>query len=145
MKKKIWIMAASILAVLMIGYCIMGNPSIAYHNHCLKQSIRAISKTEATLNEIVPFEWDTVYTFPPYTSRAEIEKTIGFKSSSIKETVSEGMVQLLFVKDRKLSGSVCGYAENLGYRIEFRDKVEYKENAVFVVSREEDIVLLKKR
>lgn len=144
MKKKIGIIAVLIIAVLLICCFIIGNPFIAYNNYRLKQSILAISKTEVTLNEIVPFEWDTVYTFPPYTSHSEIEKIIGFKSNSIKETVNEGMVQLLFVNDSKISGSVCGYAENLGYRIDFRDKVAFRENAVFNVYIEDNIVSLKR-
>ena len=111
----------------------------------MKQSIHTISKAEVTLNEIVPFEWDTVYTFSPYTARSEIEEIIGFKSNAIKETVNEGMVQLLFVNGKTVSGSVCGYAQNLGYSIDFTDKVEFEENSVFEVYIQNNIIYLSKR
>ena len=48
-----------------------------------------------------------------------MEKATGFSSPSIQETVSEGMVQLLFVKEGRVVASVCGYAERLGYQIRF--------------------------
>ena len=108
-------------------------------------SIHEVSKTEVTLNEIVPFEWSTVYTFDPYVTRSEIEKIIGFKSNAIQETVNEGMVQLLFVKGSSVSGSVCGYAENLGYCIEFSGKINFEDNTPFDVRIQDDIVYLTKR
>lgn len=145
MKKKVCIVTAVTIVMLAISYYIVGNPFVAYNNYRLKQSIHTISKTEVTLNEIVPFEWDTVYTFTPYTSRSEIEKIIGFKSNAIKETINEGMVQLLFVKGSAVSGSVCGYAENLGYCIYFSDNVKFEENTLFDVRIQDDIVYLTER
>ena len=144
-KKKVWIIIAVIIVTLTISYCIIGNPFILYNNYRLKQSIHTISKAEVTLNEIVPFEWDTVYTFSPYTARSEIEEIIGFKSNAIKETVNEGMVQLLFVNGKTVSGSVCGYAQNLGYSIDFTDKVEFEKNSVFEVYIQDNIIYLSKR
>ena len=142
MKKKAWMISAITIVILAISYCMIGNPFIAYHNYRLKQSIHTISKPTVTLNEIVPFEWDTVYTFAPYTSRSEIEEIIGFKSNAIQETVSEGMVQLLFVKDSAVCGSICGYAENLGYAAHFSDKVELTDNKQFDVDIQNGIVYL---
>lgn len=145
MKKTIWLMIAAVIVMLTIAYSIIGNPVIAYNNYRLKRSIHTVFKTEVTLNEIVPFEWDTVYTFDPYTTRSEIEEIIGFKSSAIQETVSEGMVQLLFIKGSSVSGSVCGYAENLGYRIDFREKVNFEDHTPFDVRIQDDIVYLTER
>ena len=88
---------------------------------------------------------DRVYTFEPYATREEIAEIIGFDSSSIRETVSEGMVQLLFVKDHKVTSSVCGYASSLGYAVGFFDRVDYEENAVFSVKREDGLVILVKQ
>lgn len=144
-KKKIVIIIPVIAIILIIAYYIVGNPFVRFNNYRLKQSIKAISKTEVTLNEVVPFEWDAVYTFEPYTSKAEIEKIIGFKSNEIEETISEGMVQLLFVKGGSIPASVCGYAENLGYELKFENKVEFKENAVFEVKINDGIVSLTKK
>lgn len=145
MKKKTWMMIAGVIVLLVIGYFIIGNPIIAYNNYRLKHRIHQVSKTEVTLNEIVPFEWDAVYTFAPYTTRSEIEEIIGFKSNAIQETVSEGMVQLLFVKGSSVSGSVCGYAENLGYRIDFSDEVKFEDHTPFDVRTQGDVVYLTER
>lgn len=145
MKKKVWNIIAVTIVILAISYYIIGNPFIAYNNYQLKQSIRTISKTEVTLNEVVPFEWDAVYTFTPYASRSEIEEIIGFKSNAIKETINEGMVQLLFVKGGHVVGSVCGYADNLGYSIYFGDKVEFEEKTLFDVCIQDDIIYLTER
>ena len=141
MKKRIRIWIGFFAGILLLGYIIIGNPVVFVHNHQLKSAITSISEdTDAiTLNEIVPFQWDTVYTFEPYATREEIAEIIGFDSSSIRETVSEGMVQLLFVKDHKVTSSVCGYA------VGFFDRVDYEENAVFSVKREDGLVILVKQ
>lgn len=147
MKKRIRIWIGLFAGILLLGYIIIGNPVVFVHNHQLKSAITSISEDtdEITLNEIVPFQWDTVYTFEPYATREEIAEIIGFDSSSIRETVSEGMVQLLFVKDHKVTSSVCGYASSLGYAVGFFDRVDYEENAVFSVKREDGLVILVKQ
>lgn len=133
----------SIFLLLALGYSLIGNPAIAYRNYKLKNAILSVDSGQTiSLNDITPYEWDTVYTFDPYTSRQEIEEIIGFKSRYIKETVSEGMVQLLFVKGDSVAASVCGYADNLGYRVEFNGAIDYADEAEFSVSKNEGIVAL---
>ena len=145
MKKKICLLTAFAIVIIATSYYIIGNPFVAYNNYRLKQKVHGISKTEVTLNEIVPFEWDVVYTFPPYTSCPEIENIIGVKSKAIRETVNEGMVHLIFVKGDSVSASVCAYVESLGYRIDFSDKVEFGENKLFEVRIQDGIVCLTER
>lgn len=60
-----------------------------------------------------------------------MEKAIGLSSPSIQETVSEGMVQLLFVKEGRVVASVCGYAERLGYQIAFTGKIVAEKTGCF--------------
>lgn len=141
-KKKVYVI---LLIIIISIYCIFGNPVVQYNNYRLNQSVRKISETEVVLNEVVPFQWDTVYTFTPYTSREEIEEIIGFKSNAIKETVNEGMVQLVFVREDAVVCSICGYADSLGYLIDFDDKVEFEDNTVFEIDVQDEIVCLKKR
>lgn len=76
------------------------------------------SGDEVTLSDITPFAWDTVYSFDPYTTKEEMEKVLGFKSRHLKEAVSEGMVQLVFVKAGEVVCCVCGYRDNLGYSVD---------------------------
>lgn len=146
MKKKLAVGIISIIMIFCLTYLFIGNPIVAYHNYQLKQAVPSIGDKETvTLNELVPFAWDTVYTFDPYTSQAEIEAEIGFSSNSIRETVSEGMVQLLFVKGKTVTASVCGYADSLGYRISFHHSVAFEENALFTVDTVSDIIELTKQ
>ena len=145
MKKRILFVFFSIAVILIVGERMFGSPLVKYNNYHLKQNMQTISESEVTLNSVVPFEWDTVYTFPPYTSKAKIEKTIGFESNEIKETVNEGMVNLLFVKGNTVTGSICDYPKNLGYSIEFKDKVKFKDNVVFEVNIQDGMVSLTKK
>ena len=145
MKKRILFAFFSIAVILIVGERMFGSPLVKYNNYHLKQNIQTISASEVTLNAVVPFEWDTVYTFPPYTSKAKIEKTIGFESNEIKETVNEGMVNLLFVKGNTVTGSICDYPKNLGYSIEFKDKVKFKDNVVFEVNIQDGMASLTKK
>ncbi len=137
MKKYLFAAAGVLAMALGLGYAVIGNPVVAINNRELREAVTSVSGVEAvSLNEIVPFDWDTLYTFSPYTSEAEIEEAIGFKSVSIQETVSEGMVQLLFVKGRTITASVCGYPDNLGYNIIFPcfpESISHAENAIFSV------------
>lgn len=147
MKKRnkftITIIVSTIL-VAILGYLVVGNPVVLINNHKLENSIKSIQSDNIKLNEVVPFDWDIVYTFQPYTPKENIEEIIGFKSSSIKENnINEGMVHLLFVKGEKVVASILGYSTNLGYRLDFPSKVTFVENAQFKVSIIDNIVTLK--
>lgn len=144
MKKRIGMLALTIVGVFLVIYLAIGNPIVFYHNQQLKKSITSLEGNQkVTFNEIVPFDWDMVYTFEPYTSREEIEEIIGFQSDSIRETVNEGMVQLLFIKGKTVTASVCGYPGNLGYSvINLEGSVSAKEEAVFLTDTDSGIVKL---
>lgn len=141
-KKPIFLLAVAVVIVLCIAFF---HPIVRWNNHKLQSSITSLETGTVNWNDVVPFTWEAVYTFDPYTSVAEIEKTIGFSSRSIQETVSEGMVQLLFVKDKRVVASVCGYSDQLGYSVDFEGKILFEENARFTVTNEGGIVELKKQ
>ncbi|HCA30750.1 MAG TPA: hypothetical protein DEP23_14960, partial [Ruminococcaceae bacterium] len=130
-----------------VGSFIIGNPIIFINNQKLENSIRSIDNQTVQLNDVIPFEWDTLYTFGAYSSKEEIEDIIGFKSADIKENnINEGMVHLLFAKDDKVVASILGYSSNLGYSIDFTSKegwqVAFAENAQFDVIKADGIVTL---
>ncbi len=135
-----------IALVLLSGYLLIGNPIVFWHNWELKRSIQSIEPERKTVafNDLVPFEWDRVYTFAPYTSKKEIAEVIGFHSRSIRETVSEGMVQLLFVKDHFVTASVCSHVDSLGYQVDFSGSISREEKAVFEVIPEEGWTVLRR-
>ncbi len=141
-RKKVILSIIAAVLILLMAYIVIGNPFVLINNFKLQQSVTSITSKSVELNQIVPFAWDTVYTFAPYTSKDEIENTIGIKSNSIQETVSEGMVHLIFVKNKKVVASVCGYASNLGYQIDFSDKIAVTDNAVFNVQKDSDVIVL---
>lgn len=131
------------ILVTILGYLVIGNPIVLINNKKLGNSIKSIQSDNIKLNEVVPFDWDVVYTFEPYASKERIEEIVGFKSSAIKENnISEGMVHLLFVKGKKVVASILGYSTNLGYRLDFPSKVTFEENAEFNVKILNDIVTL---
>ena len=87
-----------------------------------------------SLSELTPFSWDAVYTFDPYTSREEMEQALGFSSKDFRETVSEGMVQLIFVDYGDSAGtgkvvcSICGYDGNLGYFVDLGGRADRRSS-----------------
>lgn len=71
------------------------------------------------LSKFTPFQWDTLYSFKPYTMKEEIYKTIGYKWDDINETVSEDMNQIMFVKDSKVVCYLYGYSQNIKLAFNF--------------------------
>lgn len=140
MQKKKMTLLIVVLALLSVVW--YSNPILKYHNVSLKRAVTNLQAQEITLNEVVPFGWDAVYTFPPYMTREAIEAEIGIHSRSIPQTVSEGQVQLIFVKGTQIVTSVCAYPKEVGYNIEFDGKITYAEKAAFTVSNEAGIVHL---
>lgn len=134
--------------VLLITPTVIGNMVVSYNNRRLKQVITSVDTQTVVLNEIVPFDWDAVYTFEPYLSKDKITKIVGFKSGCLRETVNTGMVQLVFVKNAAVVSSVCGYGDKLGYSVGFTAwegdyaKITAGDHAVFAVENEEGIVRL---
>ncbi len=139
--------AGIVLGLFISAWCSADDIKIMKNNRLLKKAVVAIAAKEVFLNEIVPFEWDCVYSFAPYAPKEEMERVIGLRSKHIKETVSEGMVQLIFIKDDEVVCSICRYSDNLGYRISFYDgagsysKLCFEQNAVFRVEKEKDGVV----
>lgn len=130
-------------ALLAAGILAKERLQAVWNGRLLRESLLSLEDGDVvTLEQAVPFPWDTVYTFDPYTSRARIEESIGFSSGLIRETVSEGQVQLLFVKGNRVTASVCGYAEALGYQVDFFDQVAYGQRLPFAVRREGALVVL---
>lgn len=110
MKKKLpYLLGVVVLCcVLLIVFLLLfGNPLVAWHNHQLKAALQQLPEGTVILEEAVPFAWDTVYSFDPYTSRAEMESVMHLKSASIRESVSEEQRSMIFTKGDKVVCSVC--------------------------------------
>ena len=68
------------LAVIALLWSVIGSPVVLWHNHQLKTTLTGLTDTSITLEQAVPFSWDEVYTFAPYTSVEEIQEVIGTTS-----------------------------------------------------------------
>ena len=142
-------LALTAIAALFALNLVFGPLNVTWHNRQLKKAFIDIDTPIVSLNAVVPFAWDAVYTFEPYLSKAEMAEIIGFNSRTLSETVSEGMTQLVFVRDKSVVASVCGYPDSLGYSMWFVNwdgasaKLTFADDAVFSVEKADGIVRLR--
>ncbi len=106
----------------------------------LKNEILSKNGTEGKVNlsTFTPFEWDKVYSFAPYLSKEEIYETIGYKWDNISETVSEGMNQIVFVKDGKVVCYLFGYPESNKFGL-FFDRIDSEDNVAILHSEDNEV------
>ena len=147
------------LMVLLILLTLVGIGAIKYINRAkslplwkenaitLGKSFDLISGDLARIDDLrafIPFEWDTLYSFDPYYPKEKIYEIIGFEWSPIAETVSEGMNQLIFLKDEKVVCYVYGYPDRhnfylyLGPSSEGYVKLSAEDSMVFDMTVEEN-------
>lgn len=74
--------------------------------------------TEGKVEELINFDYDKMYVFGPYEPVDEMEKQIGFTSSALKQGVSEGTNNILFINKNKEIAYLYGYPSNSGYYID---------------------------
>ena len=142
MTKRQTLFAGLFLAVTVAALWLVFSHVESFRNaRRLKNAITALTQGTTTLEEAVPFDWEAVYSFEPYTSREEIARTMGFDSPEISETIGEGVTQLIFVEEDRVVLCICAYPENLGYDVDFTGCVRYGEHTRFAV-RQGDVVRL---
>lgn len=146
-RKGFRIITAVILCAL--GLVLFNPLRVQLNNYKLKKAFTSVDAETVRLNTVVPFRWDYIYAFDSYLSKAEMAGIIGFESGALRETASEGMVQLVFVRGHRVVGSVCGYSSMLGYSLYFStgennfSRLTFADDAVFSVEKREGIVLLR--
>ena len=108
----------------------------------LKQEVINVgdSVESVNLSDVTPFEWDSVYSFDPYTSKDTIYKTVGYKWDAISETVNGGMNQLVFMKNKKVVCYLYGYPANNGYGIFFNSESDDISTPVSILSVGDDLI-----
>ncbi len=139
----------AVVFLILLSFPVIGNPQIYLHNRSLNHALNAVTQDSITLEEVVPFAWDKLYTFDPYVSREEKEAILGLHSRAVDETASEGMVDLIFLHDGKIVCSICGFPQNLGYTLSFTDTasdgpyamISYGDEISFTVTQTEDDLL----
>ena len=153
MSKKTVIRAAVVLLFSVILITLLNRDLWDVNERALKKEITSIEENVETINlaEVTTFEWDVVYSFEPYTPKELIYETVGYEWDRISETVSEGMEQIVFLKDGKVVCYLFGYPENNGYGIDFSGQtvndvakmLKADEDLTFQVTRSNDIVFLR--
>ncbi|HCT65036.1 MAG TPA: hypothetical protein DIC60_07240 [Lachnospiraceae bacterium] len=88
------------------------------------------------LNDTVEFDYDYVIQFPPCADKKFIEEMLGFNCSFLNESVYEGMMNILFVKDNKAVCYIYGYGENNKFYLSIPEgiKIQREETGTFLVS-----------
>lgn len=100
-KRKRSVIAGAIILVLCT--IIFVDPVLRYRNHELKSALQsAVCNNKNTLEDIIPFDWDTVYNFNAYTSKEYMTEKMGFKSRHVSEIEYDEFTQLYFVKNNKV-------------------------------------------
>lgn len=139
MKKFLTIAMCVIIVGLVINQ--MFNKDIWDENReLLKENVLATEATEepVSLSSLTPFDWDRVYSIDPYASKEEIYDVVGYKWDTVEQTLSEGMNQLVFMKEDKVVCYVYGYPENNGFGIYFEGTET--EGRATVLHKEDDVL-----
>ncbi|MDM8533214.1 hypothetical protein QUF55_00800 [Clostridiaceae bacterium HSG29] len=71
------------------------------------------------------FQWDELYSFPPYFPEENIHEIIGVNTDFIYASVSEGTNQVILLKDKKVVCYIAGYPERYGIYFQFKPYKEY--------------------
>lgn len=92
-KNKIILIFCILIVIVLFFYwvSIRENRLIALHNNQLKQTITSIDENQktVTLDTIIPFDWDMIYTFPPTQPKKKLKKPLDciampYKKPSVK-------------------------------------------------------------
>lgn len=110
MKHKKWIVGIVCIIFLLISFIIR----LSNNNSKMIEVLNLEDEGASILNDITPFDWDDMYAFPPYITENAIEETIGFSDIRIVSSLSEGMNQVIFVKDDKIVAYYNGYPTDDG-------------------------------
>ena len=123
--KKILSIIGGICASLLVGIFVFMCVLICLNpyntnNVLLQEEIKKLNQTqEFVLNDIVPFEWETMYVFEKGTDKEYIEKTIGISNKFIKSVPNkDDAVSIIFVEQGKITAYPQGTKEELGYYID---------------------------
>lgn len=141
MKKVIiWIsLIIGIVLVFVIATKIVDYNSLASKNSRYLEQMLSDNSVKNSIHgnvkNLLNLDYDKMYVFEPYQSLDKMEKQIGFKYSKLKEGLSEGSNNILFVKDNRVVAYLFGYSSNTGYFIKIPsgeytkiqlDKMTYK-------------------
>lgn len=117
--KKILTLALIIISTIGVLELKNGNIKESYNTKSLEKTLsKSLNNKENTCKYLFDFDYDKVYVFQPYLPKEVMEEEIGFKYWKLKETINEGMVNMLFVENNKPVAYLYGYPSDLGIYID---------------------------
>lgn len=128
-KKHLFVIVLIFLIFLMIYLSLYVRQSIKTQKFKNKVESQLINNKERTdnINTLFSFKYDYLYSFAPYLSKSDMEKELGFHSTKIRQILSEGNYNIVFVKDNKVVLTLYGSEQN-GYFIDLPyGKYSYEE------------------
>lgn len=146
-KKFILLVLVVLLVIVGLWHKSIITNGILKNNEKLSKAIIATNKDEVVINDLVEFDWDSIYTFEPYTSKEDMKEIVGKGNNKYLETYSEGMTQLIFIKNKKIVCQICKYPEQLNYSFDFGEfegsyiKINNNDHARFIVEKKEIVNL----
>lgn len=120
MQKRLLLIIGSILVTMSIVIMTYTHNRHSIVNVMTKELEESLAHTQGKglVKDLIHFNYDKVYVFEPYQAKESMEALIGFKCSILEETVSEGMMNMLFVEGEAPVAYLYGYVSNNGYYIE---------------------------
>ncbi|WP_342560458.1 hypothetical protein NSQ95_05520 [Psychrobacillus sp. FSL W7-1457] len=142
MRKKIVVIVAIVIVSIFVLVDLFMEDLWESNENLLKEEVLSIEESVENINfnELTPFEWDVAYAFDPYTTNDTIYETVGYKWDKIRETINEGMNQIVFLKDGKVVCYLYGYPENNGYGIYFTQENRTEISSASVINSKDDLV-----
>ncbi len=120
MKKKATLKILFLVFILLLTiFFIRWNSPLNRNTRYLEKKLsESAPQVSGKTGELFDLDYDELYVFGPYQPKEEMEVEIGFKTSILQETVNEGMMNILFVKENSPVAYLYGYPSNVGYYIE---------------------------
>lgn len=116
------------------------NYDILSRNATLYAILTNLTEDKVSLQEVVPFEWDAVYSFSYEDSIADITEATGIRSDLFISTSEEGDVQYYFIFEDKVVSMFAGTPEEIGFQLDFTGGFFlYDNTSQFEVSQKSDL------
>lgn len=138
-RTKRLILGAIMVFCITFTVMLVGKYPLMKTNIDLYYAIQALEEgDEVVFNDVVPFDWDSVYTFAPYTEPEIMAETMGVTVKNLQQTLNEGMVQYYFIHQEKLVCAIYGYPNANGFVLEWEGSpLRYSDDARFSVAVED--------
>lgn len=120
MRKKVQFIIISLIlliSVVSITYIVNWNSKLNVNTRYLENKLTH-TQNHGQVKDLIDINYDKVYVFQPYQPKESMESLIGFKCHILKETISEGMMNILFVENNSPVAYLYGYGANTGYYLD---------------------------